>query len=42
MVVWDLGGQDKIRPLWRHYIHNSTGVVFVVDSNDRDRIELAA
>lgn len=17
--VWDVGGQDKIRPLWRHY-----------------------
>ena len=19
MNVWDVGGQDKIRPLWRHY-----------------------
>ena len=18
-TVWDVGGQDKIRPLWRHY-----------------------
>ncbi|KAH3765525.1 ADP-ribosylation factor 2 [Pelomyxa schiedti] len=19
-TVWDIGGQDKIRPLWRHYV----------------------
>merc|ERR1711865_1064249 len=36
--VWDVGGQDKIRPLWRHYYENSNGIIFVVDSNDRDRI----
>lgn len=32
-------GQDKIRPLWRHYYQNTQGVIFVVDSNDRERIE---
>ncbi len=37
-TVWDVGGQDKIRPLWRHYFSNTQGLVFVVDSNDRDRI----
>jgi GTPase SAR1 family protein len=31
------GGQDKIRPLWRHYFSNTQGLIFVVDSNDRDR-----
>jgi ADP-ribosylation factor protein 1 len=40
-TVWDVGGQDKIRPLWRHYYQNTNGVIFVVDSNDRDRIEFA-
>merc|ERR1712070_1323269 len=38
-TVWDVGGQDKIRPLWRHYYQNTQGVIFVVDSNDRDRVE---
>merc|ERR1712147_221716 len=38
-TVWDIGGQDKIRKLWRYYYHNTQGLVFVVDSNDRDRIE---
>ena len=37
--VWDVGGQDKIRLLWRHYYQNTPGLIFVVDSNDRDRIE---
>ena len=22
-TVWDVGGQDKIRPLWRHYFENT-------------------
>merc|ERR1712240_72470 len=37
-TVWDVGGQDKIRPLWRHYFQNTQGLIFVVDSNDTDRI----
>merc|ERR1712118_349804 len=37
--VWDVGGQDKIRQLWRHYYTNTQGIIFVVDSNDRDRID---
>jgi Arf/Sar family protein len=36
-TMWDVGGQDKLRPLWRHYFQNTNGVIFVVDSNDRDR-----
>jgi ADP-ribosylation factor protein 1 len=62
LTVWDVGGQEKIRPLWRHYFQNTQGmsspifnshptfltsetsvvyevaIIFVVDSNDRDRI----
>lgn len=38
-TVWDVGGQNKIRALWRHYYQNTQGVIFVVDSNDRDRID---
>ncbi|XP_076926850.1 ADP-ribosylation factor-like [Bidens hawaiensis] len=37
-TVWDVGGQDKIRPLWRHYFQNTQGLIFVIDSNDQDRI----
>ncbi|CAH8533472.1 unnamed protein product [Schistosoma rodhaini] len=41
-TVWDVGGQDKIRRLWRHYFQNTQGLIFVVDSNDRDRISESA
>lgn len=40
-TVWDVGGQDKIRPLWRHYYQNTQGIIYVVDSNDRERISIA-
>ncbi|KAL7151018.1 hypothetical protein ABFS83_04G003600 [Erythranthe nasuta] len=39
-IVWDIGGQSlyRIRPMWRHYFHNTEGLIFVVDCNDRDRV----
>ncbi|CAA6653889.1 unnamed protein product [Spirodela intermedia] len=33
-----LCGTLGIRPLWRHYFQNTQGLIFVVDSNDRDRV----
>ncbi len=41
-TVWDVGGRDKIRPLWRHYMQNTQALIFVVDSNDRERLQDAA
>jgi small GTP-binding protein len=41
MNVWDVGGQEVIRGLWRHYYHNTEGLIFVVDSNDVERVETA-
>merc|ERR1711964_704678 len=38
-TVWDVGGQHKIRKLWRHYYQGTDGLIFVIDSSDRDRIE---
>ena len=40
-TVWDVGGQDKIRLLWRHYYRNTQGLIFVVDSSDKERIDIA-
>ena len=40
-VFQDVGGQDKIRPLWRHYYTGTQGLIFVVDCADRDRIDEA-
>ncbi|CAJ1380491.1 unnamed protein product [Effrenium voratum] len=38
-TVWDIGGQDKIRALWRYYFQGTDGLIYVVDSSDRDRIQ---
>merc|ERR1712222_252134 len=38
-TVWDIGGQDKIRKLWRYYYQGTQGLIFVVDSSDRDRVD---
>lgn len=40
-MIWDVGGQDKLRKLWRHYFHGNDCLIFVVDSNDTDRIQMA-
>lgn len=39
--MWDVGGQDKIRPLWRHYYSGTQGLIFVIDSSDTIRLEEA-
>ncbi|KAG1678047.1 hypothetical protein FOA52_000843 [Chlamydomonas sp. UWO 241] len=41
-TVWDVGGQEKLRPLWRHYFNNTDGLIFVVDCQDRERIGKSA
>jgi ADP-ribosylation factor 1/2 len=40
-TVWDVGGQNKLRSLWRHYYQGSSGLIFVVDSNDEMRLDEA-
>ena len=40
-TVWDVGGQDKIRPLWKHYYQGCEGLVYVVDSVDSMRFSEA-
>lgn len=29
-TVWDVGGQEKLRPLWRHYFNNTDGLVCIL------------
>lgn len=41
MHVWDVGGQDSLRPFWRHYLTGTQGILYVVDSSDSGRLELA-
>lgn len=38
LCVWDVGGQQKVRSLWQHYFCETHGLIFVVDSADRNRL----
>ncbi|XP_039283838.1 ADP-ribosylation factor-like protein 4C [Nilaparvata lugens] len=40
-LVWDVGGQEKLRPLWKSYTRCTDGIVFVIDSVDIERMEEA-
>ncbi len=41
-TVWDIGGQERIRSLWRYYYEGTDIIVFVVDASDTQRIQEAA
>ncbi|OQS00098.1 ADP-ribosylation factor 2 [Thraustotheca clavata] len=37
--VWDVGGQQTIRSYWRNYFEQTDGLVWVIDSADRRRMD---
>ena len=39
--MWDLGGQSEIRPYWKCYYPKTNAIVFVIDSSDKERIDIA-
>ncbi|XP_053171424.1 ADP-ribosylation factor 4-like [Scomber japonicus] len=40
--LWDVGSESIIRRMWKHYLENTQGLIFVVDSTDPERIKEAA
>ncbi|CCF60254.1 hypothetical protein KAFR_0J01900 [Kazachstania africana CBS 2517] len=39
--MWDVGGQERLRPLWRHYFPATSALIFVIDCSDRERFNEA-
>ncbi len=37
--VWDIGGQKTIRSYWRNYFEQTDGLIWVVDSSDKLRLD---
>ncbi|KAF6206742.1 hypothetical protein GE061_017978 [Apolygus lucorum] len=35
---WDLGGQEELQSLWDKYYAECHAIIYIVDSNDRERI----
>ena len=40
-IIWDIGGQEKLRQTWRHYFFGIKVLVFVLDASDRQRLREA-
>ncbi len=40
-TVWDIGGQTKIRGMWHYYYDQSDAIIYVLDTSDKERFELA-
>jgi ADP-ribosylation factor-like protein 2 len=36
--LWDVGGQKSIRQYWRNYFEQTDGIIWVIDSVDRWRL----
>ena len=39
ICVWDLGGPEKVRPLWRHYYKGTSAIIFVIDASQEQNIK---
>lgn len=37
--IWDVGGQKTLRSYWKNYFEQTDGMIWVVDSSDRRRVE---
>ncbi|KAJ8925335.1 hypothetical protein NQ315_009165 [Exocentrus adspersus] len=37
--IWDVGGQKSLRSYWRNYFECTDGLIWVVDSADKRRLE---
>jgi small GTP-binding protein len=40
-TVFDVGGQERLRPLWKHYYNGSDALIYIIDSSDIERYEEA-
>ena len=41
IMLWDLGGQMKMRGMWEQYYEDADGVIFILDSADPSRFHEA-
>ncbi|NWR85995.1 ARL14 protein, partial [Furnarius figulus] len=39
LTFWDVGGQEKMRQLWGNFLEDTAGLLYVVDSSDKRRLE---
>ncbi|KAK9456773.1 ADP-ribosylation factor family-domain-containing protein [Dipodascopsis uninucleata] len=37
--IWDVGGQNSLRPFWRNYFEKTDALIWVVDASSLDRLD---
>ena len=37
--IWDVGGMERLRPLWGNFLHDLDLVLFFVDASEPERLE---
>ena len=37
-MFWDLGGQEDLQSLWDKYYAESHGIIYIIDSADKERL----
>jgi hypothetical protein len=42
LTIWEVNGQDKIRPMWRYYFPSTQALIYVIDRHDHARLEESA
>ena len=38
LKIYDLGGGSRFRDVWKHYLAESYGFIYVIDASNRNRI----
>ncbi|CAG9321234.1 unnamed protein product [Blepharisma stoltei] len=38
-LAWGIDGRENMRPIWRNYFDHADGLIFVIDSVDRNRMQ---
>ena len=39
LKFWDIGGQNQLRKLWASYYSQCHGIIFIIDSSDKARLQ---
>lgn len=39
LKIWDVGGQESLRSMWKEYYSQAHGIIFVIDSSDKSRLQ---
>ena len=40
-TIWDVSSNNKIEPLWKHYLEGTNIIIYVIDLTDHERFEEA-